>query len=243
LTEQLGYWLYLAFGAPSTSGSDPYTHVFTVGTTQPDFTYEVQNLRSTAAYSLFNGCKVSRLSMSVGADDEPTLNMSIIGQKETLGAASFDAANATPAASTRLTQVQNTLTIGGSGYSVISADIYVDFKVGLENYLVGTTGMVDSVNPNVLEAGGTIKALFDTDTLLDLATAETETTFSLVISAGASASLTIAFDEIVFQPSTPPVSGPGGLMYDLPFKAYYANDGDASVTKWTLVNTTETISL
>ena len=40
--------------------------------------------------------------------------------------------------------------------------------------------------------------------------------------------------------ASPTVSGPDGVVATLNFRAYYANDGDATCLKSTLVNTTAT---
>jgi hypothetical protein len=49
--------------------------------------------------------------------------------------------------------------------------------------------------------------------------------------------LDIFLDEVLLQPSAPVISGPQGVLVELPFTAYYKDDPDASALRIILWNT------
>ena len=87
------YWLKAMFGAPTTTGSDPYEHVFDVGDTMPS---EVMEMRfsdgsTVITYAKHNGVKVSNFSMSMGGDQELVATIGLEGASETLSGTAYDA--------------------------------------------------------------------------------------------------------------------------------------------------------
>ena len=64
----------------------------------------------------------------------------------------------------------------------------------------------------------------------------TERSLTLKFQTG---SFYLEFDvgELIFERNSPPIDTPLGIWQDLPFKAFYKDDADASVVKVTLVNT------
>jgi hypothetical protein len=83
---------------------------------------------------------------------------------------------------------------------------------------------------------GSITALFQNDTLLDKGINNTESSLMLKWTSGTS-SLQLDVPELIYEPASPTVNGPAGVRVTLNYRGYYANGGDATALKATLVNT------
>ena len=77
----MGLFLKHAMGtAAAPSGSDPYTHVYTLAASQPTgLTVEVVRGTSTKS-EVFEGCKINTATFSVSAGDAMMLDLDFIGQ-------------------------------------------------------------------------------------------------------------------------------------------------------------------
>jgi hypothetical protein len=90
---------------------------------------------------------------------------------------------------------------------------------------------------------GTAKILFEDDVLYALAIAHTETTLELHFTKGAGTGasagnekMSFYLDEAIFKPQSPVISGPTGLLVELPFEGFYNDDADASALRMVLLS-------
>lgn len=231
----IGYWLKLLFGAPTTTGaSNPYTHVFKIGDTQPSAVLE-QGFTDIDVYELFNGVKVSKFSISFGGDGELTAKIDVIGGKETIGATSVDE-TPTTITITKLGNFQASLKEGGSAIAtVLSVDVNIDFGLDGDTYAIGGGGFRTSIEEGLVQISGTLKAFFENTTLLNKAIAGTESSLEITLT-NSTHSLTIKLPELIFERNSPSIDGPKGVNIDLPYKAYFDNDAGDSSAIVTLVN-------
>lgn len=243
-TVVIGFLLKALLGAPVTTGAEaPYTHTYKVAATTalPSFVLErgFTDL-GTADYQLYGGCKVNSLELATGGDNkELTANFNVVGATETTGSTPYDT-SPSPAILdllvTRFMQSDASATEGGSAVSVLS-----DFKININNNLdasnftIGGGGTLHSLPEGIIQVGGSITALFEDTTILAKARAATESSLSLVFTSGAS-SLTFTFPEVLYELTSPVITGPEGIKATLNFLSYYANGADASAVKVVLVN-------
>ena len=229
-----GYWLKAMFGAPTTTGAGPYQHVFKIGNTQPSMVLE-KGFADIAQYAKLNGCKVARLSMTIGGDGELTATLGVMGAKETLGTTSYDA---TPTTLTfaRFQNSQAAFTEGGSALAN-GTELTIDVDFGLDGgvYVVGGGGIRGSIPEGVVAISGTLRTLFENATLLTKAMNSTESSITATLTNGTNI-LALALNEVKYARNVPSIDGPTGVYVELPFQAFYDNHAGNSAIVATLTN-------
>ncbi|GAG14179.1 unnamed protein product, partial [marine sediment metagenome] len=131
-----------------------------------------------------------------------------------------------------------TMKEGGSSIANLKeCSLTFNNNMDTSQYVIGSAGQVGSMPSGIASVTGSITALFENDVLLTKAENHTESSLDLIWTSS-SYSLTLHIPELVYEPASPTVSGPAGVVATLNFQGYYANDGDATILKATLVNTT-----
>jgi len=231
------YWLKGAFGAPGTTGADPYVHEFKIGDTQPSMSIEYQFTDlATDKYVRMLGCKMSGFSMSFGGDGELISSLSILGASDSIESSSFDAA---PAA-VSIARVENFQTVVLEGGSTLSnateLSVEVDFGLDADQFVIGSDGVRGALPEGIVAVSGNLKTLLEDTTLLDKAIAGTETSLKATVTASASSIFELELQELRYERNTPDIPGPNGLLVDLNFQAFYDNGSEASAIVVRLTN-------
>lgn len=233
----IGYWLKAMFGAPTTTGAgDPYSHVFKPAA-QSSLCIERQyGALASAKYELFNGCKVSKAAFSFGDGAFPQCTASIMGAKSTIGAASFDG-TATTFTWTPYSKPQMTIEEGGSSIAYLQkVDMQIDFGLDGDTVCIGSSGERTGINDGILEVTGSATALFSSEALLTKATAGTESSLKVILTASVNRNIEFFIPELLWEPSSPTVEGPAGLKLTLNFRGYYQDAASAAAVAITLKN-------
>lgn len=239
-----GNLLYAALGSVSTAAP---THTIKVGSSLPSYTIEkgFTNL-TTPQYFKYQGCKVSRLNLKVSRKGPQILTLDFIGAKETISGTAFDATHTDLGKSSFFGNHISAITEGGSAIAIVSeADITLDNDLDRDVYTinVATPGVRRDLPEGMVKVSGTVKAIFEDVALYTKAINGTESalvvTYTLGTGAGTAGNeqLVITVPELVYSPNAPIIEGPRGIYVDLPFEAYYANDGAASALHMSLKNT------
>ncbi len=233
-TIAFGYWLKALFGDPETTGEGPYTHVFKPNDTQPSVVIE-RGFTDIGKYLLYNGCKVSSVSIDVGGEGGQNANIDVMGANETPGDASF-AATPTSLSLLRFDRFQAAVTIGDALAAKITAgQINLNAALDGNQYLIGGQGLRGDIPEGIFQASGSITALFEDLTLLDLAVNGTESAVTFTWTNGAN-SLEIKFPEVVFERNSPGIDGPQGIVIEMPFRGYYDDAVEEAAVQVTLTN-------
>jgi hypothetical protein len=228
------YWLKAMFGDPSTSGTGPYDHEFTVGNTQPSLVLEKQ-FQDITKYWKYSGCKVSSWSMSLGGDEELVSTLEIIGADETPGTSAYDA-SPTSLTLGRLDNFEGALKEGGATISnVTSLSLTMNFGLDDSQYVIGGGGIRGDIPEGMVEVSGTLTALFEDHSLVDKAVNSTESSLRAEITHGTN-ELDLFIPELQYANPVTTVDGPQGVLVELPFVGYYDDGTDASVMVVTLTN-------
>lgn len=245
-----GEILLASMGSVSTSGETaPYTHTIKVGDTVPSLTIE-KGFTDIGQYFKYQGCKVSKFSLTATPTGFQKASVDILGAKLTTATSSFDA-SLTDLGLAEFDGFRiSAITEGGSA---IAANKPTEVSFTIENNLDGDTfyiggnGQRASINEGLVKVSGTIRGIFESLALYNKAVAQTETalvlTYQFGTGAGTSGNEFLSFDfpEVVLSVNDPPIEGPKGIYYSIGFTAYYGNDAKASSAVITLKNTQATI--
>lgn len=230
----IGYWLALAIGTPTTSGTDPYTHTFKPGLSLPSAVLESGFSTPFAHYALFNGCKVNQMSFSFGGDGELVSTVSVMGAKETAGTSPVDA-DPTAVEFDRFNNFQASITEGGAAIATVT-QLDLTINNGLDGEpTIGSAGVRADLAEGMMTVSGTLKALFADQALYNKAINNTESSIVLTLTSD-SHSLALTLPEIVYERNGLERNGAAGVYVSLPFRAYYDDAVEETSMQAVLVN-------
>lgn len=239
LSPQYGKLLKHIFGtAANPTGGPAYVHGFTVGDLPVGMTIEKQFKDfTTDKFFLYNGCRVNSFKMDMKNEGFIDCTVNIMGAKETVGNATFDA-SATDNGHTPFDMFSGEIYISGTKVATItSADMTLENNLTGDTYCIDGTGQRNSMAEGQVRVTGTLNALFtDADLYLDAVNyVEKSIEFRFTRGTGAGTTgnekLRFLLDEVIFKPQAPVVQGPSGMLIELPYEAYYGNDSDASTIR------------
>ncbi|GAB6191152.1 phage tail tube protein [Desulfocastanea catecholica] len=243
-----GLLLLGLLGSVTTTGAEaPYTHVFKVGDSLPSFMVE-KGFTDISQYFKYRGVKVGGCSVSFSPSGFQKMTFSLMGAEEVVGAASFDV---TP---TDLTYAPfdgfaiGTIEEGGAPIANLTGvDISFANDLDGDQYLLAGAGKRADIPEGTVAVTGTVKARFTDLALYNKAIGNTESSLKIKFNLGTglgtagNESLEFFIPELTFTPQAPPISGPKGIVAELPFVGYYGNSAQASALQITLLNTTAVI--
>lgn len=232
-----GWWLKAMFGAPTTSGTTTYTHVFKIGDTQPSMVVEKKfDFAASQTYMKQNGVKVSSLGLTFGGDGELVANLGIVGATEAAPTGSPYDATPTAVSINRVNNFQAAILEGGSSIATVTeCALNVDFGLDTSNYVIGGGGTLGDIPEGIVGVSGSVTALFSSTALLTKASALTESSLKITLT-NSTHSLAFEVQELFYQLQTPAISGPQGVRVTLPFHGFFTNGAGSSAFIATLVN-------
>ncbi len=226
------------FGARSTSGAGPYTHVFTPGSlSAKSLSGQIikEDEGSTMRPHDFVGLQITGGSIvsAIGKNVELTLN--VFGADTDL---TQSAATPTfPSGWFPFAHVVTTVSIGGADY--MADEISVSWDNGLTTGRHAHRATNAALPRQGKSAGfasftGMVAGDYFNNTAYQRGLSGTEAAVSIVMSDGASAQLTIA-GNVRFTPDTPNVEGPQLVKNGLPFE-FTSTTSDAAAFTATLIS-------
>ncbi len=238
--ETIGWHLTNLLGAPTTSGSGPYTHVWALGQTPPPFVaFEVGHRGlATPLYTRASGFVYQQMSIdSAKRGGSQDVRFGLLGGRTVKAAATLDADPVERAAVQIARAYQGTISIDGTAAASV-----VEFSARLSNGLAADQSLingtpdpaaVDPVEP--VSADGNLRVRFRDFTLYDAAKAGTLLRVDQVWSLSASRSLTLTWRNVRLGEETPRVEGAGVVEIGFPWRLAAPPAGQAPLTA-TLVN-------
>lgn len=247
LQAYIGTLLKAAMGSNTTTGTGPYVHTMKIGSSLPSLLIE-KGFTDIGQYFKYNGCKVNKFSLNVRSEGFQDLSLDLIGAKETTGSASFDTTptnlGKTSFSGFNIAAIEE----GGSPIAIVTeADITLENNLDGSVYVIGGAGERQSLPEGKVKVSGTLKALFDSLTLYNKALNSTETSLKIIYQLGTGDGsagneyLEFFIPELLYSPNAPVISGPQGILVELPFEAYYDNSTEATTMQIVLKNTVSTI--
>jgi hypothetical protein len=231
-----GYWLKALFGAPTTTGAGPYTHVYKVDDTacQPSLVLQ-KDFSDLPQFFKYNGVKVGSMALTVGGDGEVTATLSLLGASLTESGTDYDATPTTHVYE-QFRSLDAALNEGGSA-SAEFTELSIDINANLDGdvYAIGDGGNRSAIPEGKYSMEGSGTILFDNMTLYNKALNQTESSIEVIYTRD-SHSLTIDFNEVEYGLNSPQVSGNEGVNLNLDFQAYDDDDAANSAVEITLIN-------
>jgi len=241
--EAFGFWLKAAFGAPTTTGTGPWTHEFQSGSwTLPSMSIET-GMPEVPRYAMYSGCVLDQLSWQIQRSGLLTATARLVAQGETVGTTtSAFGAPASPPTALELKRFghfngaikRNGVDLG----NVVSAEItYTNNLDRIET--IRSDGRIDGADPSIAALTGRIEVRFADQTLVTQAINgdPCEMEFAYVLPSGESFTFTV---HAVYLPRPRiEISGPQGVQATFDWQA--ARDSVVGrMCTATLVNDVET---
>jgi hypothetical protein len=236
--KAFGFWLKAAFGAPTTTGTGPWTHEFQSGAwTLPSVSIET-GMPEVPRYAMYSGCVLDQLTWQMQRSGLLTATAQLVAQGETVGTTT---SAGTPAALDlkRFGHFNGSITRNGSELgNVVSADItYANNLDRIET--IRSDGRIDGADPSIAALTGSIEVRFADSTLVTQAINgdPCELEFAYVLPSGESFTFTA---HAVYLPRPRiEISGPQGVQATFDWQA--ARDSVVGrMCTATLVNDVET---
>jgi len=223
-------------GNNTDSGSDPYTHTMDLQDDLPagfmvetDFGSNISGDR----YRYFNGLRVASATFNFPAEGFCTGSVNVIGSNESADSSPLDASvddeGNTPFSSFLATIEEG----GGSIATVQSATINLDNGLDESSYVIGNLGVRTALPEGFATVTGSITAQFDSVTLLDKAINSTESSLKIMLTRGdglgsaGNEYMEFFVQQLLYERTTPAVTGPAGVIVTLPFKSYLSGSTSA----------------
>lgn len=216
--EAWGVWLKATFGDPTTTGSDPYTHVFTSGAWDlPGLAIET-GMPEVPHYAMVTGAKVDQVSWEMSRSGLLTATLAMVGQGEAVGTTT---GAGTPATWTldRFGHFNGQVTQGGSEIgNVVSAQITYANKLDRVE-VVRNDGLIDGADPSMAMLSGQVVVRFASQTLLNQAINGTASALKFAYSKGAGKSFELEAHRVFLPRPKIEVDGPAGVQATFDWQA------------------------
>ena len=236
--RNFGYWLKLLLGAPTTTGTGPYTHTFVSGALSlPSMAIEI-GLPDVPSYGMNFGARANSMSIQMQRSGHLTATLNLIAQGETRAGTS-GAGTPTEAVIERFSQGIGEIKRNGSLLgNVVSAEF--SYSNNLDKVeVIRPDGRIEDAEPAMVAVTGNVVVRFANTVLLDQAVDGTACELSFGWEIDADRSLLFTLHEVFLPRAKLPVSGPGGVQATFAFQA--AKDPSLNKTMTAvLVNDVET---
>ena len=221
--EAFGFWLKAAFGAPTTTGTGPWTHEFQSGAwTLPSLSIET-GMPEVPRYAMYSGCVLDQITWQMQRSGLLTATARLVAQGETVGTttSAFGEPASPPAALElkRFGHFNGSITRNGTALgNVVSAEItYANNLDRIET--IRSDGRIDGAAPSIAALTGRIEVRFADQTLVTQAIngEACEMEFAYVLPSGESLRLTV---HAVYLPRPRiEISGPQGVQATFDWQA------------------------
>lgn len=226
----IGHWMRLLFGAPTTTGTTDRVHVFASGAAAlPSISLQHGNSQISAnPFMRLTGLRANTMEMSFRFGEAlQTASIGLIGLNASRAAAT---ASGTPttATFTPFTGAVGTVTRAGSALARITGGT-LRFSNGLEVLREANraNAAITEAAPGVTEVSGTIDVRMDTDTILADSEGAAPVKLAFGYSLGATQSLEFLVEAAHLERTMPPVRGRAGIQATFAFRGAF----DATATR------------
>ena len=216
--RNFGYWLKLLLGAPTTTGTGPYTHTFVSGALAlPSMAIEI-GLPDVPSYGMNFGVRANAMTIQMQRSGHLTATMNLIAQGETRAGTS-GAGTPSEAAIERFAQGIGAIERNGVALgNVVSAEL--SYSNNLDKVeTIRPDGRIEDAEPAMVAATGNVVVRFANTTLLDQAIDGTACELSFGWEIDPDRSLLFTLHEVYLPRPKLPVSGPAGIQATFAFQA------------------------
>lgn len=229
--RNFGHWLRLFFGAPTTTGTDPYTHVFASGAASlPSISMQL-GLPAVPHFGVNYGIRGNTMQVRMQRSGLLSATLGLIAKGENR-VTSTASGTPTSVVTERFAQATGEITREGAALGgIVSADF--TFSNGLDPVeTIQPDGEIEDIDPGMATFNANVVARFADTTLLGDATSGDPIEMSFGWEKGAH-SLIFAVPRVFLPVPKMPISGPGGVQANFNIQA--SGEGVVLVTA-TLIN-------
>jgi hypothetical protein len=207
--RNFGHWLKALLGAPTTTGTGPYTHTFASGASSlPSLALEV-GMPEVPIFFTEAGVRVNSAQLTFARSGAANATLNCIAQGET-DAGVTGGGTPTVASLTRFNQFQGSIKKDGVQLGNVTG-AQLTYANNLERIeTIRSDGKIDGADPTIAALTGNIEVRFADTTPLELAFAYT---------IDADKSLTFTAHEVYLPKPKLAISGPGGVQATFDWQA------------------------
>jgi len=249
LNPFMGILLHHLMGANVTTGAGANkTHTMKIGALPVSMSIEKGFLDLAAPqYFIANGCRINKGSFEIAPEGPLPVTFDYLGKKITASGASFDS---TPVDYGHLGwDMSEVVMLEGGGAIGVGSNLKFDVTNDLDGgmYVIGGGGERRAIPEGSTLIEGALIALFEDMVLLNKAINFTETSITATLTRGTGDGtagneyLQFLLEELIYGEATPLITGPKGILVELPFSAFYDNGAAASALQIILKNTQATL--
>ncbi len=216
--RNFGYWLKLLLGAPTTTGTGPYTHTYVSGALAlPSMAIEI-GLPDVPSYGMNFGVRANTMTIQMQRSGLLNATMGLIAQGETRSASS-GAGTPSEAAIERFSQGLGEIKRNGVALgNIVSAEL--TYSNNLDKVeVIRPDGRIEDAEPAMVATNGNVVVRFADTTLLDQAVDGTACELSFGWEIDPDRSLLFTLHEVYLPRPKLSVSGPGGVQATFAFQA------------------------
>jgi hypothetical protein len=216
----IGHWLKLLFGAPTTTGATDFTHTFKSGAaTLPSYSYEI-SMPDVPEYPLIVGVRGGSMALDFSPSGEARATIGLIGQGETRPTTS-SAGTLVTQTYTPFGQFQGSIKRGGTSLAgVVAASL--TYNNNLEAVrTIRSDGKIEGADPSITNVSGEIRVRYADTTLMTDALNGASISLELGYTISATKSLLLTVPECYLPKPKTGVAGPGGVEASFQFQGAY----------------------
>ena len=229
--QSLGVMIKHLLGSVATTGSGPYSHVFTIGDLPIGLTLELDNGPSLAGpnrYVKYNGCRVASASFTFADKGFIECSFTMMGADGVKSSTPLDA-TLTDYGHKAFAAFSAVLLEGGSAFaSAKTITLNIDNDLEGDSYVVGGQGKRQSLAEGRCKVTGQLTVLLNTagQALVNKGLDGTETSLKITVKEGNglgtedNASCEFLVQQLKYSKVVPGVTGPSGREASLDFSAY-----------------------
>jgi len=235
--EAFGFWLKAAFGGPVTTGTGPYTHVFTSGNwTLPSLSIETA-MPEVPRFAMYSGCVLDQMSWQMQRSGLLTATAKLIAQGEAV-ATTTAAGTPTGWSLRRFGHFNGSIKRDGINLgNIVSADIqYANNLDRIET--IRSDGRIDGADPSIAALTGKMDIRFADQVLMTQALNGTASELEFAYTLGTGESLTVTAHAVYLPRPRIEIQGPQGVQASFDWQAAFDATAGQMCTL-TLVNDIE----
>ena len=216
--RNFGHWLKALLGAPTTTGTGPYTHTFASGAASlPSLALEV-GMPEVPIFFTEAGVRVNSAQLTFARSGAANATLNCIAQGET-DAGVTGGGTPTTATLTRFNQFQASIKKDGLQLGNVTG-AQLTYSNNLERIeTIRSDGKIDGADPTIAALTGNIEVRFADTTLIDAATDNTPLELAFAYTIDADKSLKFTAHEVYLPKPKLAISGPGGVQATFDWQA------------------------
>ena len=236
--RNFGHWLKALLGAPTTTGSGPYTHTFVSSVANlPSLSLEV-GMPEVPIYFTNMGVRVDSMQLNFARSGAANATLACIAQGESDAAVS---GGGTPTSEvlTRFNQFQGSIKKNGVQLGNVTG-AQLTYSNTLERIeTIRPDGKIDAADPTIAALSGSIDVRFADTSLIDAAMDGTPMTLEFGYVIDAANSLLFTVHEAYLPKAKVPISGAGGVQTTFDWQASKSTTSPFRLMTVQLINDVE----